>query len=196
MIVDLDLTLFDSPTSAFGQASGDYCVPDTCGPGDYVKLFDHGRWEWFSGSLKVEYVARHAHAPEKPSFSLEYLVVPSLPDAKDFAKAVEKDLGLFFYYYNKIDSRPAVRELLFVHGESGQKKSIAIRLGQPYWIENNTQAACEVHVEGMLSEPLKIYGMDPLQVLDLAIKFIDRYLQDNFARRLFWPSGEPYEGQK
>lgn len=85
-----------------------------------------------------------------------------------------------------------IRKLLFVDSETGETKSVTVKLGQPYWTEEGVEAACPVLIEGMLSRQSDIYGIDFLNAIELAIQFINTYLACH-AGQLRWSSGEVYE---
>lgn len=89
----------------------------------------------------------------------------------------------------------AERSLLLVESGTGQRRPVTVKLGQPYWVEEGAEAACPVLIEGMLSGPSDIYGMDLLDAVECAIRFINSYLKGGSEGNLCWPSGEPYESE-
>ena len=89
----------------------------------------------------------------------------------------------------------AERSLLLVESGTGQRRPVTVRLGQPYWVEEGVEAACLVRIEGMLSGPSEIYGMDLLDAVECAIRFVNAYLKNCSEGNLCWPSGESYEGE-
>lgn len=84
----------------------------------------------------------------------------------------------------------AERQLLLV--AEGQRKPVLVKLGQPYWVEEGIEAACPVFVEGMLSSSSDIHGVDFLDAIECAIRFVNSYLKDNPEGTVCWASGEPY----
>ena len=86
----------------------------------------------------------------------------------------------------------AERSLLLVESATGQRKTVTAKLGQPYWVEEGVEAACPVFIEGMLSGPSDIHGMDLLDAVECALGFINSYLKDSPEGTLCWPTGEPY----
>jgi hypothetical protein len=88
----------------------------------------------------------------------------------------------------------AERSLLLVESGTGQRKPVSVKLGQPYWVEEGIEAACPVFIEGMLSAPSDIHGMDLLDAVECALRFINSYLKDSPEGSICWPSGDPYPG--
>ncbi|MFC5771124.1 DUF6968 family protein [Thauera sinica] len=89
----------------------------------------------------------------------------------------------------------AERSLVLVENGTGQRRPVTVRLGQPYWIEEGIEAACPVLIEGMLSGASDIYGMDLLDAVECAVRFVNSYLKDSSEGSLCWPSGESYESE-
>jgi hypothetical protein len=71
---------------------------------------------------------------------------------------------------------------------------VTVKLGEPYWVEEGIAAACPVFIEGMLSAPSDIHGMDLLHAVECALRFINSYLKYNPEGSIYWPSCEPYPG--
>ncbi len=87
----------------------------------------------------------------------------------------------------------AERRLIAESLENNQRKNIVIRIGIPYWIEENELAGCSVTFEGLLESYTDRKGIDLLQALQIASN-IDIYLAALSDRyRFFWESGEPYD---
>ncbi len=87
----------------------------------------------------------------------------------------------------------AERRLIAESLENNQRKNIVIRIGIPYWIEENEVAGCSVTFEGLFESFHDLKGIDLLQALQIASN-IDIYLaamSDRF--KFFWESGEPYD---
>jgi hypothetical protein len=94
----IDFSVFSSPTKAFGNATGEYILPDNCKIGDWINIFPPERWDWFFGSLKI--IDFYYPIPDgMPSIILDGIVAPSKADAKNLANAIDSELGLSFWYY-------------------------------------------------------------------------------------------------
>ena len=103
MRIDIDFSIFDSPTTAFGNVTGSVEVPSPPSVGDVVDLCADGKHLAprgdFSGKLKVISVV-----PVDDSgallYGLEDVVVASRGQAKDLANRLETELGLFCVDYD------------------------------------------------------------------------------------------------
>lgn len=85
------------------------------------------------------------------------------------------------------------RKLILLHFASNIEKEIVVRIGRPYWTELNVEAACPVAIVGMDERREDIHGIDPLNALELAIKFVDQLLSGREpTEQIKWPDGEPY----
>jgi hypothetical protein len=87
----------------------------------------------------------------------------------------------------------AERRLIAESLADGQRRNIVIRVGLPYWIEENELAGCSVIFEGLFESFSDRKGIDLLQALQIASN-IDVFLaamSDRF--RFFWESGTPYD---
>lgn len=93
----------------------------------------------------------------------------------------------------------AERKLWIENSEDGSKKEIILRVGYPYWIVENEQAACAIEIYGM-SDALQnhklqdIQGVDFFQALELSLFFFNNFLINlpkNY--KVYWMDGEPYE---
>jgi uncharacterized protein DUF6968 len=89
----------------------------------------------------------------------------------------------------------AERRLLLRVGQ--WKQDVVIRIGKPYWVSPDVEAACPVEVTGIAEELADIRGVDPLQALELAQGLVNRLLKSAAARgaKLTWPDGSPYFGK-
>lgn len=85
-----------------------------------------------------------------------------------------------------------------LHAQSRQSKekiTIKVKIGRPYWTEEDIEAACPVTFEGIYGPQPDIRGIDPMDALRNALALADKLLDG--AREdyeLFWPDGEPFEG--
>lgn len=84
--------------------------------------------------------------------------------------------------------------ILFLRDETGKRKRITVRIGMPYWVETNREAACPVEVKGLYEDLADIHGSDPYQAVELAITFANTLLSKSQTkhRKLYWATGEPY----
>lgn len=86
----------------------------------------------------------------------------------------------------------AVRKLIAVRIDSGERKEVIYRVGYPYWADGDEFASCPVEFEGIFAQLADTKGVDELQALHLASDL------DGFLRMLrskyefYWQSGDPY----
>lgn len=75
-----------------------------------------------------------------------------------------------------------------------QKQDVVIRIGKPYWVSPDIEAACSVEVTGIAEKLADIRGIDLLQALELAQGLANRLLKSAVAQgaKLTWPDGRPY----
>jgi len=104
MQIDIDFSIFDSPTTAFGNVTGSVDVPSPPSIGDIVELSADGKHVEplgdFSGKLKVISVVQVGDS-EALLYGLEDVVVASLGEAQELAKRLETELGLFCVDYDR-----------------------------------------------------------------------------------------------
>lgn len=85
----------------------------------------------------------------------------------------------------------AERHLIARERETGAQRPITLRIGMPE--DDDGAACCAVEITGLLDSIKPVMGIDRLQALHEAGKFLDNYL---LAKRadldIFWPTGEPY----
>lgn len=88
----------------------------------------------------------------------------------------------------------AERVLLMKDGAATPKK-IVIRIGMPYWVQENQEAACPVEIQGLYEHLADIHGVDYYQAIELAIAFVNTLLAKSRSRRreVYWPSGAKYD---
>jgi len=66
-------------------------------------------------------------------------------------------------------------------------------VGQPYWIEQDKEAACAVKIDGLLEKRTDIRGIDPIDAFMCSMSFVDSYLRNQAATKtLRWTTGELY----
>lgn len=103
MKIYIDFSIFDSPVSAYGNATGDIEVKSLPNVGEVVDLFEGRKFfelEGFSGRLKVISVDK-VESSGKAIFSLEDVVVASRSVAEELAGKLETELGLFCIDYDQ-----------------------------------------------------------------------------------------------
>lgn len=85
------------------------------------------------------------------------------------------------------------RVLILIKVGSGAKEEIKIRIGRPYWVEENIEAVCPISFDGLHPTREHIHGIDPLNALELAIRFSHRFLSNRSPNeKFFWTDGEEY----
>ena len=104
MQIDIDFSIFDSPTTAFGNVSGSVDVAWPPSVGDVIDLCADGKHVGhlgdFSGKLKVISMVQ-VDDSGRLLYGLEDVVVASLGEAQELAKRLEGDLGLFCVDYDR-----------------------------------------------------------------------------------------------
>lgn len=74
-----------------------------------------------------------------------------------------------------------------------KKTEIVIKIGAPYWIVDNIEAACPVAIEGLVENIEPIRGIDFIDSMRIAIQFIDDLLRSILENKnIEWLSGESY----
>lgn len=85
------------------------------------------------------------------------------------------------------------RLLVSEKNDPNRKTEIVIRIGAPYWVVNNTEAACPVIIEGLFENIEPIRGVDSIDSVRIAIQFIDDLLRGILRNKnIEWPNGESY----
>lgn len=85
------------------------------------------------------------------------------------------------------------RHLVVKRIGGAEAREIAIQIGQPYWTEESVEAACPVAIQGLLGRVQDIRGIDFIDAISLAIKFVDATLSGmRTSHDFFWPDGEAY----
>lgn len=86
------------------------------------------------------------------------------------------------------------RELI-VEREDRSRQPVVIRIGKPYWVSENVEAACSLQIDGLYSKLADIRGVDLYQAVQLAMQLAETLLQSAALKkqRLLWPSGERYD---
>ncbi len=94
----------------------------------------------------------------------------------------------------KASSTLVIRELI-VEREDRSRQPIVVRIGKPYWVSENVEAACPLQIDGLYSKLTDIRGVDLYQAVQLAMQLAETLLQSAALKkqRLLWPSGEPYD---
>lgn len=99
MIVNIDFTVFKSPTEAYGNFTGKLRVPDAINVGDEIKLIGDNYSEDVCFKIRVTSKVELNDNPGEVILGLDDVVFNSLSDASDFVNKIESNLGLFFDYY-------------------------------------------------------------------------------------------------
>jgi hypothetical protein len=87
-----------------------------------------------------------------------------------------------------------VERVLVLHDrETDKKGEIRLAVGNPYWTDPGVEAACPVAIYGYFGRLADIRGIDPMNALALAIKFLETLLEGlPETQTVYWPSGETY----
>jgi hypothetical protein len=87
----------------------------------------------------------------------------------------------------------AERTLILVEAASGARREIKIQIGKPYWTEAGVEAACPVAILGLLERRDDIRGVDLVNAIESALKFVQQYLSGREPDvQVCWADGEPY----
>jgi hypothetical protein len=88
----------------------------------------------------------------------------------------------------------AERQLVLCNDETGERRDFVVRIGQPKWNQDRTEAVCPINIAGLKAGRCDIRGIDPINALELGLLFVDKYLSNPTGNvRFTWPSGTPYE---
>jgi hypothetical protein len=93
----------------------------------------------------------------------------------------------------------AERKLWIENTEDGLRKEVILRIGYPYWVVENEEAACSVEIygffEALQNQEIKdIQGIDLLQAIELSLFFLNNFLMNIPDKyKVYWLDGEPYE---
>jgi hypothetical protein len=69
-----------------------------------------------------------------------------------------------------------------------------VQIGKPYWVEEGTEAACPLTLDGLYDRQPDIRGIDPFDALSNAVLFADRLLTEAVDKYdFYWPNGEPFK---
>jgi hypothetical protein len=89
----------------------------------------------------------------------------------------------------------AERTLLKERDGDTKRRQIAIRIGRPYWKEEDEIASCPIEIAGLFKD-IPLSGDDFYMVLIFALEFFDRCIRRTDPdTRYFWPDGTPYDGE-
>ena len=89
----------------------------------------------------------------------------------------------------------AERKLVAIDRATGERTPIVLRIAAPVPWGDDGDAACNLEIAGMLENIKPVIGIDGVQALAEACRFLDLYLdgrRDRFDLR--FPTGEPYPG--
>jgi hypothetical protein len=85
------------------------------------------------------------------------------------------------------------RRLKFLRTPGEALVDVVVEIGQPYWAEQDVEAACPVAIRGTIGRVIDIRGIDPMDAIKQAIGFADVYLdRPTGDERFFWPNGDEF----
>ena len=85
------------------------------------------------------------------------------------------------------------RRLRMKRVSSGKESEVVIRIGHPKVINSQGDADCPVAIEGLFTELPPMRGIDPMDSLRQAIRFVERLIRDKASEaKFYWPDGEEY----
>lgn len=84
----------------------------------------------------------------------------------------------------------AERKLLLEVIETGERRSLTVRIGMPYQKSDN-DFRCPTEYAGLYNKVADVSGVDAIQALALACN-VDLMLKDQKKYRFYWPGGEDY----
>ena len=89
----------------------------------------------------------------------------------------------------------AERRLVAIDRATGERTPITLRIAAPEpWGDDGAAAACRVEIAGLLTNVKPVVGIDGVQALQQACKFLDDYLAaKSDVLDVRFPTGEPYE---
>ena len=86
----------------------------------------------------------------------------------------------------------AERQLILEVIETGERRSLTVRIGQPYWDEERHVGRCPVEYIGLFDRLSDAVGADLIQALHLATD-IDGMLEPQTNKyRFYYPDGQLY----
>ncbi len=95
--------------------------------------------------------------------------------------------------YNETFPVLIARRLKMLRSPGDEFVDVNIEIGQPYWIEQDVEAACPVAIRGTVGRVNDICGIDPMSAIKQAINFVEAYLdQPAGDEKFFWPNGDEY----
>jgi hypothetical protein len=90
----------------------------------------------------------------------------------------------------------AERTLLMERDGDPKRRRITIKIGHPYWFEEDKEAHCPMEIVGLLSNMPAMRGSDFYMALIFALHFFNQtFMGPNSVDRFFWPDGTPYDGE-
>lgn len=100
MILNVDFSLFHSPTGAFGRVTGEINASGRIAVSDEILILEPGEGDWFSGALRVTSVNELPGDSETVLVGLEDVVAPCPEVARKLVARLENEAGLFFDEYD------------------------------------------------------------------------------------------------
>lgn len=86
----------------------------------------------------------------------------------------------------------AERKLIAEVVATGERKSVTVRVGVPYWLPDDEFASCPLELEGLFDQVADAKGIDLLQALQQASN-IDLMLEGLKEKyNFYWSTGKGY----
>jgi hypothetical protein len=90
----------------------------------------------------------------------------------------------------------AERTLLMERDGETKRRQITIKIGRPYWDQEDELASCPIDIAGLYKDLGPLHGDDFYMALILALDFFNMtFMNPDSDMRFFWPDGTPYEGE-
>jgi hypothetical protein len=89
----------------------------------------------------------------------------------------------------------AERTLMMERDGDPKRRTVVVRIGHPYWVEEGAQASCPIEIDGFVDDLDSMHGDDFYLALFFALELFDRLHKGDPDIRFFWPDGTPYQGE-
>lgn len=100
MIVNIDFSVFNSPTEAYGSVTGQLDVLEAVNIGDEISILNSGSIGNFSGKLRIISRDISHGADGQILLGLDDVVLNSPCEANALVQKLESEAGLFFDPYH------------------------------------------------------------------------------------------------
>jgi hypothetical protein len=85
------------------------------------------------------------------------------------------------------------RQLLVKQASSNEFENLSVKVLAPVWVEEGIEADCRVVLSGVHNLDQVIKGMDPIDALQNALSFLERFLiSEENGISYFWLDKEPF----